>query len=226
MFATNVQFTGYSNGDRMNSLSYGKTGLIFEHSAHEWPILSHYEYRSMEVWCPGNQPHIFFAEDIEEWNPATYFYDWFGPAKNNTLLFIQMQWPSVGLTSVWIHTTNETNSQLTKWCGQSKWGGQKKGPCYSLICSAPLHGGWGLLGPVVPSVASVIVVVVSGIPIGRFVWRSPERGGPHEEHDHRQDDPGHRHHGKRVVGPAPIRSGQLTVIGALVVCAVGLGLAE
>jgi len=102
-----------SNGDRMNSLSYRKTGLIFEHL--EWPILSHYEYRSMEVWCLGNRRHNFLAKDIEEWDPATYFYDWFGPAKNNTHSFIQMQSSSGQATSAWIHTTNETNSQITLW---------------------------------------------------------------------------------------------------------------
>jgi len=58
---------------------------------------------------PAIDDIISLQKDIEERDPATYFHNWFGPAKNNTYLFIQMQWPSVGETSVWIHTMNEMN---------------------------------------------------------------------------------------------------------------------
>jgi len=88
------------------------------------------------------------------------------------------------------------------------------------------HGGWRLLSPVVTVPVVSVIVVIAWVPIGRFVGWRPEWGWPHEEHDDSQNHPGHGHHGERVVGATAIRTGQLTILAAFVVCAIGLWLAE
>jgi len=106
-----------------------------------------------------------------------------------------------------------------------KWGAQKQSSLVlwltTAVCS---HGGWGLIPPVVSVLSVVVVVIVPAL--GWLVGWRPERGGSHQEHDHRQDHPGHGHHGEGVVWTAAIGTRQLAILVAFVVCAVGLGLAQ
>lgn len=71
-----------------------------------------------------------------------------------------------------------------------------------------LHGSRWLFSSVSSPSVLVMVIVFGVIPsLCWLVWRCPEGGGPHHEHDHGQEDPGHRHHGERVVRTSAVGPG-------------------
>lgn len=71
-----------------------------------------------------------------------------------------------------------------------------------------LHGSRWLFSSVSSPSVLVMVIVFGVIPsLCWLVWRCPEGGGPHHEHDHCQEDPGHRHHGERVVRTSAVGPG-------------------